>query len=77
MLFGNFQIQPGTTISIPSPNPISALDTPIRAYMGAFDEIHLFGPSAVMSFVLATRDCGKHCNNSGARMTSSNFKIRQ
>lgn len=46
-LFGNFQVQRGTATSIPSPNPLSAMETPSRAYMGALDEIHIFGPSAV------------------------------
>jgi hypothetical protein len=44
-LSGSMQVQPGNSTSNPSPNPISVLDTPSRAYFGALDETHIFAPS--------------------------------
>jgi hypothetical protein len=49
-LFGTFQVEPGTTISSPSPIPASVLDTPSTAYMAAINEIHSFSPAAVNEF---------------------------
>lgn len=49
-LSGTFQIQPGTTISTPSPIPASVLDIPSHAYMAAINEIHSFSPAAVNEF---------------------------
>ena len=47
MLFGSFQVEPATAVSSPSPNPISAMDTPTHSYLVALNEIHVFSPSVV------------------------------
>ena len=46
-LFGTFQVQRSDAVSIPSPNPIAVLETPVRAYLGVLDEIHTFGPTTI------------------------------
>jgi hypothetical protein len=46
-LFGAFQIQSGVATSVPSPNPISVMETPTRAYAAALDEIHTFSSNTV------------------------------
>ncbi|HEX5431605.1 MAG TPA: TonB-dependent receptor [Bryobacteraceae bacterium] len=46
-LTGALQIQPTDAVSTPSPNPVSAMDTPTRAYFAGIDETHIFTPSLV------------------------------
>jgi hypothetical protein len=46
-LFGTFQIQNGSGTSSPSPNPISVIEIPMRAYAAALNEMHSFGPNTV------------------------------
>lgn len=47
MLSGSVQVQPGTHTETPSPNPVSAVDIPTRAYFAALDETHTFTPALV------------------------------
>jgi hypothetical protein len=46
-LFGDVQVEPAVTVSSPSPNPNSAMDTPTHSYLAAIEEIHVFSPSVV------------------------------
>jgi hypothetical protein len=49
-IFGSFQIQPGTTTSVPSPNPISVMNIPTRAYAVQLNETHVFSANALNEF---------------------------
>jgi hypothetical protein len=44
---GFFQIQPSVSTTMPSPIPISAMDTPVHSYVAALHHTHTFGPAAV------------------------------
>ncbi len=46
-LIGALQVAPSNATSVPSPNPISVMDTPVRAYFATLQEIHVFSPSLV------------------------------
>lgn len=46
-MFGDVEVQPTSQTSTPSANPISALITPTRAYLGVLDETHTFGAHTV------------------------------
>ena len=46
-LFGTLEVQPGNATTTPSPNPISAMDTPTHAYLFTVNELHTFSPRLV------------------------------
>lgn len=46
-IFGDFQMEPATRTTSPSPNPISAIETPTRAYFAALNETHSFSSNVM------------------------------
>jgi len=51
-LSGSLQVEPAVAVTVPSPIPISVVDTPTHSYLAGISEIHAFGPAAVNEFRL-------------------------
>jgi Carboxypeptidase regulatory-like domain/TonB dependent receptor len=74
-LVGTLQVAPGTATTTPSPNPISVMDTPTRAYFASLEEIHIFGPSLVSESRLGYTRLGatlEQQNNAGGAFQFQN-----